>query len=82
MLNTGGKLLAYLPIMSCEVGQNKKVVAALQPPSCLGYFSPSLAPRGIEPQAGQGLLIFLRFNLDSGCRRIKDTANIFSIDRF
>jgi len=38
--------LPYLPIMSCEVGQNKKVVASLRPPlPCFGYFSPSLAPK-------------------------------------
>ena len=43
------KLLVDALIEGVEVGANKRVVAALRPPSCFGYLSPMLAPRGIEP---------------------------------
>jgi hypothetical protein len=71
-----------LLIERMSFGKNKRVVAALRPPSCFGYFSPSLAPRGIEPQSGRRLLIHLSFNLDSGGRRIRVLAGSFSIDHF
>ncbi len=47
------KLLVDALIERVEIGPNKRVVAALRPPSCFGYFSPSLAPRGIEPLFGE-----------------------------
>ena len=44
------KLLVDALIERVEIGQNKRVVASLRPPlASFGYFSPSLAPRGIEP---------------------------------
>jgi hypothetical protein len=68
------KLLVDALIARVEISQNKKVVATLRPPlASFGYLSPSLAPRGIEPNADQVFLIHLRFNLDPVCLRSRDT---------
>jgi hypothetical protein len=59
----------------------QEVAITLTPPfPGLGFLSSELAPRGIEPEAGLGLLIRLRFDLGSVCCRIIYTTNIFSID--
>ncbi len=48
------KLLVDALIERVEIGQNKRVIAALRPPlPSFGYLSPVLAPRGIEPLFGE-----------------------------
>ncbi len=43
------KLLIESLVEQVEIGQKKRVTASLQPPFAFGFFSPELAPRGIEP---------------------------------
>ena len=43
------KLLIESLIGQVEIGQKKRVAAVLRPPFAFGFFSPELAPRGIEP---------------------------------
>ena len=48
------KLLVDALIERVEIGQNNRVTAALRPPlASFGFFSLSLAPRGIEPLFGE-----------------------------
>ncbi len=61
--------------------KHQEVAVCLTPPlSGLGFLSTSLAPRGIEPRSNRGLLIHLRFNLDSGCSGSSDAMNIFPLE--
>ena len=49
-LDQGGrKLLVESLVEGVEIGKNKRVAASLRPPFGLGFISPDLAPRGIEP---------------------------------
>ncbi|HET6487944.1 MAG TPA: hypothetical protein VFH83_16070, partial [Spirochaetia bacterium] len=43
------KLLVESLVEGVEIGRNKRVAASLRPPFAFGFFSPDLAPRGIEP---------------------------------
>ena len=56
------------------------MTALLRPPlASLGFFSPSLAPRGIEPRAVHGFIIQLIFNLDAGYRSDYDAHAMQSL---
>ncbi len=56
-------------IARMSVANNKRVVASLRPPlASFGYFSPVLAPRGIEPRTSRAFVVKLSFSLDFTCK--------------
>ncbi len=63
------KLLIDSLIKLVEIGQNKRVILTLRSPfHSFGYFSPSIAPRVIEPD-GCAFVVQLSFRLEFHCGR-------------
>jgi uncharacterized DUF497 family protein len=68
-------------IEQVQIGKKQRATAGIRPPlASFAYFSLVLAPRGIEPRSNRGLIIRLRFNLDSGCSGSSDAMNIFPLE--